>query len=75
MTGYYAPTSRFGHPDDLRYLVDKFHEVGIGVIMDWVPAHFPNVHRALIRPENHVAGRDSNTGIRVRRRIVALLRG
>ena len=38
---YYAPTARFGSPDDLRYLVDALHTAGIGVLMDWVPAHFP----------------------------------
>jgi 1,4-alpha-glucan branching enzyme len=49
VTGYYAPTPRYGSPDDLRTFVDRMHENGVGLILDWVPAHFPRDDFALAR--------------------------
>src|SRR6476659_2145405 len=49
VSSYYAPSARFGNPDDFRYLVDRLHQAGIGVIVDWVPAHFPKDEWALAR--------------------------
>ncbi|ASW57583.1 1,4-alpha-glucan branching protein GlgB [Plantactinospora sp. KBS50] len=49
VTGYYAPTARFGDPDDFRHLVDRLHAAGVGVLLDWVPAHFPRDEWALAR--------------------------
>jgi 1,4-alpha-glucan branching enzyme len=49
VTGFFAPTARFGQPDDFRGFVDSLHRQGIGVILDWVPAHFPRDEWALVR--------------------------
>mgnify|MGYP001028451220 FL=1 len=49
VTGYYAADSRFGNPDDLRYLIDRLHQAGVGVILDWVPGHFATDPWALAR--------------------------
>jgi 1,4-alpha-glucan branching enzyme len=49
VSGYFAPTARFGEPDDLRAMVDTLHQAGVGVIVDWVPAHFPTDEFALGR--------------------------
>ena len=55
VTGFYAPTSRFGDPDDFRWFVDHLHQRGLGVIVDWVPAHFPRDDGAARPLRRHAA--------------------
>jgi 1,4-alpha-glucan branching enzyme len=52
-TGFFAPSSRFGSADDLRFLIDSLHQAGIGVILDWVPGHFPADDWALAHLRRH----------------------
>jgi 1,4-alpha-glucan branching enzyme len=60
VTGYFAPTARFGDPDDLRFLIDQLHGNDIGVIVDWVPAHFPKDDWALARYDGEALYEDAD---------------
>ena len=60
VTSYYAPTSRFGDPDGFRRLVEALHQAGIGVILDWVPAHFPKDEFALAKFDGTALYEDPN---------------